>query len=148
MTPRLDLIKTLSGIIIIQFICLRRKKKMTQESLPLIGSNAEQHFYSGKANSIDESGLIGTFRRLFHGLTIISIITTIVCTIYGSVHSQSGVFILPLIVVCMSLGIHLTLFYFSRQQKHDFHPPGWFIILSNGQVVLQAIVVVVLTPFH
>lgn len=120
---------------------------MNGEKIPLTGSYVDNNFYSGQEISTGEVGSSGISRRILHGLTIISVLIAGGCTAYGAVEGHSAAFLLPFMVVLIWLFIHVVLLYFIRTDKHDFHPPPWFIFVSSGHIFIQSLIVIILTLF-
>lgn len=123
---------------------------MTDEKTPLTGnnSNPDNNFYTGQETSTGFTGSGEISRRILHGLTLVSFLAAIGCTIFGSVQAASAVFALPLFTILMWLFIHLTLLLFARNDQHDFSPPSWFIFFASGHLIMQCIGVMVLTIFN
>jgi hypothetical protein len=120
---------------------------MSSERIPLVGSSTEDGFYTGEQRSAGEVGTTGVSRRILHGLTIISVMIAIGSTIYGYFQADTPMIILPFVVVILWLFIHILLLVFARRESHDFHPPGWFIFVSSGNIFIQALIVIILTLF-
>jgi hypothetical protein len=121
---------------------------MSSERIPLVGSPTENGFYTGEETSTGDIGSSGASRRILHGLTIISVLGAIGTSIYGLFEADTPMIILPLIVVILWLFIHVLLIIFARAESHEFHPPGWFIFISSGNIFIQAIIVMILTIFE
>jgi len=120
---------------------------MSGERIPLTGSQPDSSFYTGQETSSGEAGTSGVSRRVLHGLTIISVIIAIGSTIYGYFQADTPMIILPFVVVILWLFIHILLLVFARRESHEFHPPGWFIFVSSGNIFIQALIVIILTLF-
>ncbi|CAF1025973.1 unnamed protein product [Rotaria magnacalcarata] len=118
---------------------------MNGEKLHLVGPKTDNGFYTGTEQSTGEVGTSGISRRILHGLTVISVLIACGCTAYGSIQNKSAVFLLPLIVVLIWLFVHFLLLYFIQNDKHDFHPPAWFIFVSSGHIFIQSLIVIILT---
>jgi hypothetical protein len=120
---------------------------MTSERAPLVASPTDNGFYTGQETSAGEAGTSGVSRRVLHGVTIVSVIIACACSVYGLFQADTPLIMLPLLVVIIWLFIHLILLFFARQEKHEFHPPAWFIFVSSGQIFIQSLIVIILTPF-
>jgi hypothetical protein len=120
---------------------------MTDEKLPLTGTNPENGFYTGQEVSGGDVGSTGISRRLLHGLTAISVLGASICTVYGSIQAGSVVLVLPFVIILIWLFIHLTLIFFAKNDQHNFQPPSWFIFISSGHIFMQAVVVMILTLY-
>lgn len=120
---------------------------MSGEKIGLLGQNGPNGFYAGDERSADEAGTSGISRRMLHGLTIIAVLIAFGCSIYGTVLAESPVIVLPFVTVIMWIVIHCFLIVFARKAHHEFNPPGWFIFVSSGNIVIQSLVVIILTLF-
>ena len=120
---------------------------MNSERIHLVGSHEDNNFYTGKETSTGEIGTSGISRRVLHGLTIISVLIAFGCSVYGSVQTESPFIILPFLVVLIWLFIHFLLLFFAQRERHDFHPPAWFIFVSSGHIFIQSLIVIILTLF-
>lgn len=121
---------------------------MNRETIPLTGTSTDNNFYSGnEPSSGGESGTRGVTKRILHGLTIISVLIAAGTSVYGIFEADTPLIILPFIVVVLWGIIHLFLILFLRREKHDFHPPGWFIFVSSGNIFIQSLIVIILTLF-
>lgn len=118
---------------------------MNGENVPLIPSNGDNSFYTGKEGSTGEVGTSGLSRFIQYGLPIISMLVASGCTIYGTIQAKSILLALPFIIILFWLVIHFLLLYFIRNEKHEFHPPGWFIFVSSCHICTQSIIVAILT---
>src|ERR1700749_2185986 len=118
---------------------------MSSEGIPLVGPQPDASFYTGQETSTGEIGTSGISRKVLHGLTIISVIVAFCCTIYGFFQVDTPLIVLPFVVVALWLVIHFFLLFFARREKHDFHPPAWFIFVSGGHIFIQSLVVIILT---
>jgi len=120
---------------------------MSGERIPLTGSQPQpdSSFYTGQEISAGEPGSSGVSRRILHGLTIISVIIALGCSIYGLFQSDTPLIVLPFVVVILWLFIHFFLLFFARREHHDFHPPAWFIFVSSGHIFIQSLIVIILT---
>jgi len=118
---------------------------MSGERIPLVGSQPDSSFYTGQEISAGEAGTSGVSRNILHGLTIISVIIALGCSIYGFFQSGKPLIVLPFVVVIIWLFIHFLLLFFARREHHDFHPPTWFIFVSGGHIIIQSLIVIILT---
>lgn len=118
---------------------------MSDERIPLAGSQQDNSFYSGQETSTGDVGTSGASRRILHGLTIISVLIACGCTGYGFITADTPLIVLPLVVVVLWLILHVLLLIFARGEKHEFHPPAWFIFVSSGNIFIQSLIVIILT---
>src|SRR5579871_6007869 len=102
---------------------------MNDEKKSLVRSQTDSGYYDGHEISTGEVGTSGISRQILHGLTIISVLIALGCSIYGSFQAKSPFIILPFFVIIIWLVIHILLLIFARREKHDFHPPAWFIFV-------------------
>jgi hypothetical protein len=121
---------------------------MSDERIPLVGSQPDNSFYTGQETSTGEVGTSGGSRRILHGLTIISVIVACGGTVYGFFQSGTPFIVLPIAIVILWVLIHFLLLFFAKREKHDFHPPAWFIFVSSGNIFIQALIVTILTLYH
>lgn len=120
---------------------------MNRETQPLTGTSTDNNFYTGNEQSTGESGTRGVSKRILHGLTIISVLIAAGTSIYGIFEADTPLIILPFVAVVLWVIIHLLLIFFIRREKHEFHPPGWFIFVSSGNIFIQSLIVIILTLF-
>ena len=120
---------------------------MSSERTPLTGASADDNFYSGEETSTGESGSKGVTKRILHGLTIISVLVAAGTSIYGIFQSDTPLIVLPFASVVPWVFLHLLLIFFARREEHEFHPPGWFIFISSGNIFIQSLIVIILTFF-
>jgi hypothetical protein len=124
---------------------------MSAERIPLVGppatSSTENGFYTGEETSTGDVGSSGVSRRILHAMTIISVLVAIGCSVYGYFVAETPLIMFPLIVVIIWVFIHILLIVFARAEKHEFNPPGWFMFVSSGNIFIQALIAIILTPF-
>ena len=126
----------------------KRDQIMSGERIPLTDpTSAENGFYTGEETSTGAVGATGASRRILHILTVISVLVAIGTSIYGFFEADTPLIMLPLVVVIIWLFIHIFLIVFARHETHEFHPPGWFIFVSSGNIFIQALIVIILTLF-
>ena len=120
---------------------------MSKENIGLLSHQGQNGFYAGDEKSTDDNGNSGKSQRILHLLTIVSVLIAAGCTIYGAVQAESSLIVLPFVIVIMWLIIHCLLIVFARNPKHEFNPPGWFLFVSSGHIVIQSLAVIILTLF-
>ena len=92
---------------------------MSNEKIPLTGSNGDGSFYTSEESSVGSMGASGLSRRLLHGLTILSVLVAGGCTIYGSVEAKLGTMLLPLLVVVTWVSIHGLPLQWTHRHSSD-----------------------------
>lgn len=120
---------------------------MSNENVGLLSHQGQNGFYAGDEKSTDDGGSTGKSRRILHLLTIVSVLIAAGCTIYGVVQAESPLIVLPFVTVILWIIIHCLLIMFAGNPKHEFNPPGWFLFVSSGHIVIQSLVVIILTLF-